>query len=100
MSKASQKRAVRSYRKRLSVRGMSRFEVVAKKEDRDLIRSVAQRLSESTNDRVSIRAALQDVLSGNSQPKGGILRALRASPLVGEDLGIERPIVSGRDIVL
>ncbi len=42
----SQRRAIQNYRSRLSERGLSRFEVLGRETDRDLIRSLARRLAE------------------------------------------------------
>ena len=44
VSNASQKRALKNYRKRLRERGMSRFEVLGLDADRELIRALARRL--------------------------------------------------------
>ena len=57
MSKSPQRRALDSYRRRLTERGMSRFEVIGRDADRDLIRSVAKRLAEDGADADRLRAA-------------------------------------------
>ena len=46
MSETSQSRAVKNYRSRLVERGMARFEVLGRVTDRELIRSLARRLTE------------------------------------------------------
>jgi hypothetical protein len=39
-------------------------------------------------------------ISGEPSKKGGILNALRRSPLVGTDLDIKRPLTAGRRVDL
>ena len=46
MSNASQRRAIKNYRRRLTERGMARFEVLGRDADREFIRSFAKRLAE------------------------------------------------------
>jgi hypothetical protein len=100
MSTTPQKRALNRYRKRLTQRGMARFEVLGLKADRKLIRSLAKRLADDDSDSARIRAAVQLTISGDESKKGGILDALRRSPLVGADLDLKRPLTSGRRIEL
>jgi hypothetical protein len=100
MSDSSQKRALKNYRDRLGERGMARFEVLGRDADRDLIRSLARRLAEGGPDASSIRAVVSQTISGEPPKKGGILAALRRSPLVGADLDLQRPFNPGRDIDL
>src|SRR2546427_1542644 len=85
---ASQKRAARNYRRGLGKRGLARFEVLALDADRDLIRSLARRLAESGPAAARMRAAVRQAIAGEPQKKGGILAALRRSPLVGADLDL------------
>ena len=94
----SQKRAVQSYRSRLSERGLARFEVLARESDRDLIRSLARRLAENGPEASRLRAAVNQTIGGEPPKKGGILAALRRSPLVGADLDLIRVREDGRDI--
>lgn len=96
----SQNRAIRNYRSRLRKRGLARFEVLGPVGDRELIRSVARRLAEPGPEAARIRGALARATSGGPPRKGGIVRALRRSPLVGADLGLSRPHVGGREIDL
>jgi len=100
MSNRSQKRALRNYRKRLHQRGLARFEVLGLDGDRELIRSLARRLAESGLDATRIRATVRRTISGEPPKKGGILAALRRSPLVGADLDVRRPVTHGRKIDL
>ena len=90
MGTTAQKRALRNYRSRLVKRGMARFEVLGLDDDRDLIRSLAKRLAENDPEAARIRAAVSRTISGEPPQKGGILAALRRSPLVGADLNLAR----------
>jgi hypothetical protein len=96
MSAASQKRALKNYRTRLSRRGMARFEVLGLDGDRELIRLLAQRLAEDGSDATRIRATVSRSIAGEPPKKGGILDALRRSPLVGADLDVTRSRTPGR----
>ena len=100
MSDTAQKRALRNYRSRLTKRGIARFEVLGLDADRDLIRSVARRLAEDGPDSARIRAAIGRTISGDPPKRGGILEALRRSPLVGSDLEFERSRETGRKVDL
>lgn len=100
MSNPSQKRAVNNYRKRLRKRGMARFEVLGLGVDRDLIRSLAKRLAQGSPDSARIRAEVRHAISAQPQNKGGILDALRRSPLVGAELSLERPVTAERKLDL
>ena len=100
MSETSQKRALKNYRKRLNRRGMARFEVLGLDADRELIRSLARRLAENRPDSARIRATVRRAISGEPPNKGGILNALRRSPLVGADLNLKRPVTGGRKVDL
>ena len=100
MSDTSQKRALINYRKRLNERGMARFEVLGLDADRELIRSLGRRLADNGPDSMRIRAAVRRTVSGEPPNKGGILDALRRSPLVGADLHLKRPVMTGRKVDL
>jgi hypothetical protein len=100
MADTAQKRALRNYRTRLVKRGMARFEVLGLDADRDLIRSLAKRLAENDPDAVRIRAAVSQTIAGDPPGKGGILAALRRSPLVGADLNLARSRDTGRKVHL
>jgi hypothetical protein len=91
----SQKRALKNYRKRLSERGVARFEVLGLDADRELIRSLAKRLAENGSDATRIRATVRRTISDEPPKKGGILAALRRSPLVGADLDVSRSVTRG-----
>jgi hypothetical protein len=100
MSNTSQKRAIKNYRHRLSKRGMARFEVLGLDADRDLIRSLARRLAQGGPGAARLRAAVTQTIAGQPPRKGGILEALRRSPLVGIDLDLSRPREEGRQVEL
>ena len=100
MSTTPQKRALKRYRKRLNQRGMARFEVLGLDADRELIRSLARRLASDDPDSERIRATVRRTIAGEQPKKGGILNALRRSPLVGADLDLNRPPASGRRVEL
>lgn len=99
MSKA-QKRALRNYRARLGERGLARFEVLGRDTDRDLIRTLARKLAEETPEASELRMNVSRSLSGEAPRKGGILDALRRSPLVGADLDLTRAPDAAREIDL
>lgn len=96
----SQKRAIQNYRSRLSKRGLARFEVLGLDGDRDLIRSLARKLADEGPDAARIRATVTQTISGEPPKTGGILAALRRSPLVGADLNLSRSRVEGRKVDL
>ncbi len=95
---SSQKRAIKNYRSRLSERGIVRFEVLGLTADRDLIRSLARRLAENGPEASQLRMAVSQTITGEPPKKGGILAALRRSPLVGADLELARPREEGRKV--
>ena len=88
------------YRERLAQRGMVRFEVVGRESDRELIRSLARRLAENDANAERLRATVSQGIAGEPPRKGGILEALRRSPLVGADAIAPRPFEPGREIEL
>lgn len=101
MGSTAQARAVKNYRKRLSKRGMARFEVTGLTSDRDLIRAFARRLAENDQGAAEMRASVREkVIDPDTRKKGGIYAALRRSPLVGAELNLTRPFVEPRKIDL
>lgn len=100
MRNTSQKRALRNYRRRLDQRGIARFEVLGLKTDRHLIRSLARRLADQGPDATRLRDTVRQSLTDKEPRKGGILMALRRSPLVGADLDFTRSVVAGRKVDL
>ena len=95
---SSQRRAIKNYRSRLSKRGLARFEVLGLDADRELIRSLARRLAEEGPEAKRLRAAVSQTIAGEPPKKGGIVAALRRSPLVGADLNLTRSREEGRKV--
>jgi hypothetical protein len=100
MANTSQNRALRNYRSRLTERGMARFEVLGLAADRDLIRTLARRLAEDSPEAARVRETISRTIAGEPPSKGGILNALRRSPLVGADLDLVRSVEAGRKVDL
>lgn len=96
----SQMRAIRNYRSRLSARGLTRFEVLGRRDDRELVRSVARRLAEKGPAASQLRAVVSQTITGAAPKKGGLFAALRRSPLVGADLDLSRPRGQGRKVAI
>jgi hypothetical protein len=87
---SSRKRALQNDRTRLGERGLARFEVLGREADRDLIRALARRLAEDGPEASRLRAVLNLSVAGEPPKTGGILAALRRSPLVGAELDLQR----------
>jgi hypothetical protein len=77
---------------------LARFEVLGRNTDRDLIRSIARTLAEDTPEALALRASVTRSIAGESPRKGGILAALRRSPLVDADIDLTRPREAGREV--
>lgn len=77
---------------------MARFEVIGRDDDRELIRSLAKRLAEGGADADRLRSTVRQSMSGEPPAKGGILKALLASPLIGSELDLTRPREEGRKV--
>ncbi|MBX9457537.1 MAG: hypothetical protein KL863_16815 [Rhizobium sp.] len=100
MGNAAQKKALHNYRARLGRRGLKRFEIMALEADRDLIRTLARRLAEDGPEAEQVRAAVKTAVAGEPPNSGGILAALRRSPLVDADLDLSRLREEGRVVDL
>ena len=96
----AQQKAIQTYRTRQTQRGIARFEVQAPASDRDLIRALARRLAGGGPDAARARTTLERIILGVPPAVGGILAALRRSPLVGADLDLTRSREEGRKIDL
>jgi hypothetical protein len=96
----AQTRAIRNYRSRLGERGLARFEVLGRDGDRDLIRALARKVAEDTPEASELRAMVSRSITREPLRKGGILAALRRSPLVGADIGPARSRDEGRKVDL
>ena len=79
---------------------MARFEVLGRDGDRELVRSLARRLAEDGPQAERLRSAVRQGIADEPPRKGGILEALRRSPLVGEEVMAPRPFDPGRDVDL
>lgn len=100
MTDTAQDRALKNYRKRLLQRGLARFEVLGLAGDRKLIRSLAKRLAENGPDSKQLRATVSQTLAKEAPKRGGILAALRRSPLVGSGVKFKREVTTGRKVDL
>jgi hypothetical protein len=100
MTSAAQAQALKNYRKRLTRRGMARFEVLGLAADRDLVRTLAKRLAQDTPESAEIRATLSEKVAPDNRKKGGILKMLRNSPLMGVELNLTRRRVEARKVDL
>lgn len=100
MASRAQKRAITTYRSRQTGRGIVRFELQALEADRELIRSLARKLVEQGPDAAQIRRSVELAVSGQRGKPGGILAALRRSPLVGAELDLTRSREAGRQVDL
>ena len=100
MRNSPQSRALRNYRKRLSEQGMARFEVLGLDSDRDLVRLLARRLAKNDAEATRLRVEVTKSIAGERPGKGGILAALRRSPLVGAGPGAKRTRTTGRPVDL
>jgi hypothetical protein len=98
VSGTSQKRALQNYRRRLARRGQARFEVVGLDADRELISTLVKRLTKNDVEAIRIRAKVRRKVAGRAQKKGGILLALRRSPLVGANLNLGRSTQTRRKV--
>lgn len=98
--KSAQYRAVVKDRKALRERGMSRFEVRALERDKKLIRDLAKRLSANDDTAQRLRAELSKEATPDKGGRGGFWRWLRASPLVGSGINLEREVFELRKIDL
>ena len=90
MTTQAQHRAVAAHRARLADRGLIRFEVTAREVDRTLIRTLARRLAEDDALAARMREDLARSIAAPPDQRGGILAALRRSPLVGAGLDLTR----------
>lgn len=98
--RSSQQRAVANHRRRLAERGIGRYEVRGLEKDKELVRSFARRLAAGDAAAARLRASVEKEI-GEAAPSGKqIWAALRASPLVGTELNLQREIVSPRDVDL
>ena len=79
---------------------MSRYEVRGLDVDKELVRDLAKRLAKQDPTSSRLRAELAGKILGETAPRGGVLAALRRSPLVGAELKIKRGVSHGRVVRL
>ena len=98
MPSDAQRRAIETHRRRLAERGRGRFEVRGLNADKELIRGIARRLAADDEEASALRADLARRVGGAEPPRvGGILAALRRSPLVDAGLDLSREDTPGRE---
>ncbi|MFJ7440334.1 hypothetical protein ACIQW5_22015 [Methylorubrum thiocyanatum] len=107
MDTSSRKLEERDDRNSAGQHGLARFEVTGLDADRNLICSLARRLAEPGAESAALRKAITAVIdtkppASDNRPskRGGILAALRSSPLVGAGLDLTKIRHSGRTIDL
>ena len=96
----SQRRAVENHRLRLKAKGLGRFEVRGLDVDKALLRAVAKQLAQGGTAASTLRATIKESVNPPAVGRGGILQALRRSPLVGADIHTERESGEGRGLDL
>ncbi len=69
MATISRQCRVARYHRRLAVHGLVRFEVIGRKSDRDLIRTLAKRLAGNNAAATDARAVMTQVLGDDSVPE-------------------------------
>jgi hypothetical protein len=79
---------------------MARFEVLGLDSDRELIRALAKRLAENDAEAARLRSEVCRSAAGAEPRRGGILAALRRSPLVGAAINVPREETAGRTVDL
>lgn len=98
--KSAQYRAVVKNRRSMRARGLSRFEVRGLAGDKELVRSLAKRLAQADPEAQRLRTELVKAVASEGEGRGGVWRWLRASPLVGSGIDLEREFVHPRKIDL
>jgi transposase len=86
----SQAKAVAKYRDRLADKGLARFEVLGRKADRMLIRSLARTIAEDDEKAAALREFAEKIIEQDPPKRGSILAAFRRSPWVGAELDLTR----------
>ena len=95
------KTRVARHRVRAVVEGLRRVEVTVPADDSGLVKAVASVLRAGGDDATRVREAFASVTSMEPVRTGRDLVAfLRRSPLVGEDLAVERDRTTGRSVDL
>lgn len=98
MPSNAQRRAIEAHRSRRAERGLGRFEVRGLDADKELIRGIARCLAADDEEAGALRADLARRVGRAEPPRvGGILAALRRSPLVDAGLDLSRENTPGRE---
>ncbi len=100
MAKEAQHRAVANHRARQAKAGFVRFELKASVADRALLRALAQQLARMGSEAGWLRERLRGVVNPGQARQGGVLAALRRSPLVGAEIDLVREREDGRPVDL
>jgi hypothetical protein len=90
MTNAAQRRDAKKYGRRPLPEGVVRFVVIGLESDRNLIRTLAKKLAHAGPAAEKLREEVSRSVLGRPLEKGGILAALRRSPLVGADIDLTR----------
>jgi hypothetical protein len=97
----SQTERTAAHRRRLETRGMRRIEVTVPAVEATLLRQVAAVLRQGGEAAERLRGAVEQATGNRPAASGAELVAFfRSSPLVGEDLVLERDRSSGRPLDL
>jgi hypothetical protein len=94
----SQAKAVAKYRDRLADKGMARFEVLGRKSDSALIRSLARTIAEDDEKATALREFAEKIIEQDQPKRVSLLAALLRSPLVGSGLDLTRSTDDARTI--
>lgn len=81
-------------------RGIARFEIQTLDADRELIRALARKLTAEGPEAGLLRRTIQQAIAEEPPKTGGVLAALRRSPLVSADLDLSRPSEKERKLDL
>jgi hypothetical protein len=86
----AQAKAVAKYRNRLANKGMARFEVVGRKSDSALVRSVVRAIAEDEEKNAAFREFAEKIVAQEEPKRGSILAAFRHPAWVGAELDLTR----------
>jgi hypothetical protein len=99
--KSAKYRAVIKNRRALRTRGLSRYEVRGLESDKALIKALAKKLALDDPAAKSLRSTLEREVTPPAKLKyANLWEWLRASPLVGSGINLEREVVQLRKIDL
>ena len=98
MRKSEQQEQAGNRNTHLTQRGFKPLELMAFETDRDLLLTLARRLSENGPGADQTRAAVKALVGERGPGTGEILASLRRSPLVGADLDLSRIHHTGRRV--